>query len=284
VAGSRIYLFAHAIIGIVALAGCGEDSADPEMAGGAAAGHVHGLGVDPADDSLYIATHAGLFRAPAGETEAARVGSSEQDTMGFTVTGPGRFLGSGHPGPGEKGPPSLGLIASDDAGQSWEEVSLAGEADFHVLRYAHKRVYALNALSGKLMVSDDGGENWEERAPPPEVIDLAVDPRDPQRILASTARGLAISEDEGQSWKPAGSEIGLLAWLEPEKLYLVDARGEVSVSDDAGSSWRSMGTIGGQPAAFLATPDDELYAALPDGTIEASSDGGASWKRRASVS
>jgi photosystem II stability/assembly factor-like uncharacterized protein len=133
------------------------------------------------------------------------------------------------------------------------------------------------------MLSDDGGESWIERAPPPEVIDLAVDPQEPERILASTARGLALSEDDGQSWKPAGSEIGLLAWPEPEKLYLIDARGEVRISDDAGSSWHPRGRIGGQPAAFLATPDEELYAALPDGRIETSSDGGASWKARASV-
>jgi photosystem II stability/assembly factor-like uncharacterized protein len=271
------------IVAGLALAGCGEDSADTGMASGAPAGHVHGLGVDPADDSLYIATHAGLFRAPPDESEVSRVGSSDQDTMGFTVTGPGRFLGSGHPGPGEEGPPSLGLIESGDAGRSWEEVSLAGEADLHVLRYAHGRVYALNALTGELIVSHDGGERWDERSPPPAVIDLAVDPADPRRILASTARGLSVSEDDGQSWNHAGSGIGLLAWPEPGKLYLVDARGEVRISDDAGSSWRSRGRTGGQPAAFLATPDDELYAALADGTIKVSSDGGASWEPRASL-
>jgi hypothetical protein len=96
-----LQLVVVAVVGAVAFAGCGEDGANMEMAGGTAAGHVHGLGVDPADDSLYIATHAGLFRAPPGESEVSRVGSSNQDTMGFTVTGPGSFLGS-TPGPARR--------------------------------------------------------------------------------------------------------------------------------------------------------------------------------------
>jgi len=58
--------------------------------------HVHGLGVDPADGMLYAATHSGLFRVPE-QGRAERVANRAQDTMGFAVAGPGRFIGSGHP-------------------------------------------------------------------------------------------------------------------------------------------------------------------------------------------
>ncbi len=59
--------------------------------------HVHGLGINPSDRSLIIATHFGSFRLPAGGDVATRIGDSFQDTMGFTVAGPDNFLGSGHP-------------------------------------------------------------------------------------------------------------------------------------------------------------------------------------------
>jgi len=84
--------------------------------------HIHGLGVR--GDTLSIATHAGLWSAPAGQTKATPVGASRQDIMGFSVLGPARFIGSGHPGPGPDLPPNLGLIESRDGGKSWKSISL----------------------------------------------------------------------------------------------------------------------------------------------------------------
>ena len=110
--------------------------APPEVEPGVV--HVHGLGVDPGDGVLYAATHSGLFRIPE-QGKAARVANRVQDTMGFSIVGPGRFIGSGHPDFREDDvrPPLLGLIESDDAGETWERLSLHGEADFHALAAAH---------------------------------------------------------------------------------------------------------------------------------------------------
>ena len=80
--------------------------------------HVHGLGINPADDALFIATHTGLFRVAGDSRNAARVADRYQDTMGFSVVGPNRFLGSGHPDAREQGqPPLLGLIQSTRRGR-----------------------------------------------------------------------------------------------------------------------------------------------------------------------
>ena len=98
--------------------------------------HVHGLGINPADGALFIATHTGLWRSGLGESKSVRVGDNNQDTMGFTVIGRDRFLGSGHPDFRTDLPPLLGLIESNDGGRSWEPISLLGQADFHVLRSA----------------------------------------------------------------------------------------------------------------------------------------------------
>lgn len=270
------------VFGVVA---CGGDDvgAGEEGTAGAELGHVHGLGINPADDSLFIATHSGLFRAEPGAETAERVGDSLQDTMGFTVVGPDTFLGSGHPGPGEDGPPLLGLIRSTDAGQSWKTVSLAGEVDFHALEADHGRVYGFDSASGRLMTSGDGGETWEERQPPRGVLDIAVHPSDPERLAAASESGVQLSEDGGESWRPVGGEIGFIAWPAEDRLYLVGASGAVQVSSDLGRSWDERGSIGGQPAALIATSEKELYAALPDGTIQQSTDGGTTWTVRATA-
>jgi hypothetical protein len=243
--------------------------------------HVHGLGVNPADRALYIATHTGLYRVDQGERTAERVGDRYQDTMGFTIVGPNRFLGSGHPDvneAGEKGLPALlGLIESTDAGESWQPISLLGEADFHVLRFAGNRVYGYDASNDRLLVSADRGRSWNELERPGPLLDLAVDPSNGRRIVATAEERLFESRDGGESWTRVGEAVGLLAWPARERLYLVAAGGQVFASGDDGRRLEHRGEIGGQPAALLAESPSELYVALHDGTIKRSSDGGASW-------
>jgi hypothetical protein len=261
------------------LPACGED-AEVRVSAPEEAGHVHGLGVDPADESLFIATHSGLFRLATGAEAVERVGTSTQDTMGFTIAGPGRFLGSGHPGPDEPGPPNLGLIESRDAGLSWEPVSLAGEVDFHVLRYAHERIYGFDGYAGKLMQTDDG-TRWSSRPAPAGLIDFVPDPEDRDRLLASTETGLARIE-AGMRWQPVDGEVGLLAWPQERSLFVVDGAGGVHSSEDGGRNWGIAGEVGGQPSAMTSSGGD-LFVALTDGTIKRSSDRGASWVTVASL-
>lgn len=250
--------------------------------------HVHGLGLNPADNALYIATHTGLYRAGAGQTKAERVGELYQDTMGFSVAGPNRFIGSGHPdlrqAQRESLPPHLGLIESTDGGKTWERISLLGEADFHVLRFAGSRVYGYDATNGRIMISGDRGRTWAERRPPGPVVDIAIDPEDGSHLLLATGGtiddGLYETRDDGESWKRVGDVAGLLAWPEAERLYVVTGGGLVLRSPDGGATLQRAGDIGGQPAAFVAEAPRELYAALHDGTIKRSVDGGEAWTVR----
>jgi hypothetical protein len=238
--------------------------------------HVHGLGVNPADRALYIATHTGMWRLPPGAKKAVPIGESRQDTMGFTIAGPDHFLGSGHPDNVDD-PPLLGLIESFDRGATWKPVSLLGDADFHVLRATGARVYGYDVSRRRLLISADGGETWTERSPRTEVLDLAPDPTAPNSLVATTAAGFLASADAGRTWKRIGPEIGLLAWPSPNRLYLAAANGNVLVSRNAGGTWRRVGRLGGQPSAFVARTADELFAALHDGRIVHSRDGGRSW-------
>ena len=246
--------------------------------------HVHGLGINPADGALFIATHTGMWRVAQGAVRARRVGTSHQDTMGFTVAAPNYFLGSGHPDldeAQERGlPPHLGLIESRDAGKTWRPVSLLGEADFHVLRAAGRRIYGYDASNDRLLVSTDRGRSWREVTRPAPVLDLAVAPDAPQRVVAATEAGVFASDSGGRAWRRVSDEIGLLAWPSATELILVTGDGSVAASSDGGRRWIERGNIGGPPAALLAASPGDLYAALHDGTVKRSRDGGRTWTVR----
>ena len=288
---SRIRQVAVAAVALAAVA-CGGDGSDategttlPPAA--AQMSHIHGVGVDPADRSVVIATHSGLFRALEGEQRAARIGDRHQDTMGFSVIGPRRYLGSGHPDQRDLRagvPPLLGLILSTDGGREWRSVSLRGRADFHVLRSAGEHVYGVNSADGQFLASEDGGRTWKERTPPAAVIDLAPNAEQPEELVASTERGMHLSRDGGATWRPLAPDVGgLLARTAGGTLFVVEGEGGVLRSDDGGSSFTGAGDVGGQPAAFAAH-EDELYVALHTNEVKVSTDGGRSWTLRVAPS
>ncbi len=239
---------------------------------------VHGIGVNPADGALYIATHTGLFRSAQGESSALRVDAPEQDLMGFSVAGADRFVASGHPGPQQDLPPALGLIDSRDRGRTWRSLSLQGEADFHLLRAAGDIVYA---FSGSLMASRDGGRSWQERTSPGEIVDLAPSPEDPDRVLASTSDGLRVSDDGGRSWARGTLDPpALLAWSAGDRAFALDGNARAYSSIDGGRSWNPAGAAQGPPVAVAADRSGTVYVARQDGSVDASSDGGRTWRPR----
>ena len=289
VPAAAIVLALAGLVGLVAAIGVLVASDDEATFSGLPAAdpgpvHVHGLGVNPADGSLFIATHTGMWRVPEGARKATRVGELYQDTMGFTIAGPNYFLGSGHPDINEareKNLPSLlGLIESRDGGKTWKPISLLGEADFHVLRFAGERVYGYDSSNDRLLASRDRGRTWDELDRPGPLVDLAANPQNADQVLASTEAGLFRSNSGGRKWTGLAARVGLVAWPEGTTLYLVEGNGDISFSGDRGDSWIRRGNIGGEPAALFGRSAQELYVALHDGTIKRSADGGRSWTVR----
>lgn len=264
-----------AIATAVLAAACG--TSDAPTASEPEPGHVHALGVNPADRSLFIATHTGLFRLAPEAERAERVGDRYQDTMGFTVVGPDHFLGSGHPDLRDDLPPLLGLIESRDGGETWTSVSLLGQVDFHALRVRSPRVVGYDATSGEVLTSGDRGRTWRRRRPPEPLVDLAVDPSSADVLLAAGEHRLFVSRDAGQTWAVREQATGLLAWPQEARLYLVDGNGRVWFSPDGGRRWQGRGEIGGRPSALVAHGEGLLYAATHAGQIKQSTDGGATW-------
>lgn len=260
---------------VVVLAGCaGPGGSSENTAAGPVFAHVHGLGVDPADGAVYVASHDGLFRSgPAGLIPA---GAAGRDLMGFTIAGPGTFLSSGHPAPGDDLPQPLGLVESRDGGVSWSPLSLTGEVDFHALEAVSGTVFGYDATNGLLRASVDGGRSWEDRAAL-EALDITANPAGPDRVLATAAGGVAASTDGGRTFTaPTGPQLAYLAWGPDGKVYGLDLDGAVFTSSDRGSTWQRVGAgPGGRPQAVSAV-DGALLAATTNGVFR-SEDGGVTF-------
>jgi hypothetical protein len=266
-----------------ALAACGDEPRDTRPVDVEDPGivHVHGLGRNPADGSLMIATHTGLFRAAAEGDQPTRVAGRYQDTMGFTVVGPDHFLGSGHPGSVRDDPPFLGLIESRDAGNSWRPISLRGDVDFHVLEALGEIVYGFGSdfetREARFLRSDDGGRSWRRLSPPEALTGLAIDPRDPRHIVALGEQRGYVSRDGGSRWRPLPIPGGLGTWTPELGLVTVDFGGVIRGADEPSGEWKELGSLGGDPAAFEGVRD-ELLAATHDGRVLSSRDGGKDWQ------
>ncbi|MCX5275337.1 MULTISPECIES: F510_1955 family glycosylhydrolase [Streptomyces] len=246
-----------------------------------AVSHIHGLGIDPADQRLYVATHDGIF-TPAQDGTALLIGDSKDDFMGFTVAKAGTFLASGHPAPGSGGPGNKGLIESTDSGKTWKTRSLAGEVDFHSLDYAHDTIYGYDSTNGLLRVSKDGTA-WDDRARL-KALDIAVSPADPDTVLATTADGIAKSTDGGRTFAAGRQPVmAFISWAAPDALYGIDASGGLHRSADGGTTWQALAPVpGGAPQALTAVDAQLLLAATQDGVYE-SRDGGKTFTKQLAV-
>ncbi|MBE3013482.1 exo-alpha-sialidase [Microbispora sp. NEAU-D428] len=240
-------------------------------------GHIHGLGVDPADGTIYVAGHFGLFQVRATDS-AVRVADRVQDYMGFTVVGPNTFLASGHPSLADDAagaPARLGLIRTTDAGRTWTTVSEVGTADFHALQPTGASLYAYDSQCGRIRSSTDNGATWTDGAQL-QVADLAGSADQPDRLYATTPEGPLVSEDGGKTFTTlVGSPTFTFLDALGEGLVIGIATDEtVRVSQDDGKTWKTQGTVPGPAVAFATSDGRRLLVATEDGTVYQSKDSG----------
>ena len=98
---------------------------------------------------------------------------------------------------------------SADAGETWQTLSLTGEADVHVLHAAHGNVYGWDSGSGRsspdgaVQHSSDGGATWALRGDvngEPEALAVGVDDGSEGSHVAVAGQGiLACSEGRATS-------------------------------------------------------------------------------------
>lgn len=276
------------------LAGCGSDD------GSAAPASTANAVVDPDGDlpiimeldqapgapagELMLSTNRGLFKIADGKAtpmqarvETPKGSSGIGKLMAFTADGDD-LVGSGHPDD-EALPVEIGVLRSTDGGRSWTSVSRLGDADLHMFVARHDRIYAWDAVLGAVLVSEDGGKTFTEGVTPPgQVLDLAVDPKDPDRLVIAGENAIFRSEDGGETWRPLTSAIdSRLVWPESGPLLRADGDGSVHRSTD-GTRFESVGSVEAQPQDFHAAQDGTVRLALADGSIWRTPDAGATWE------
>jgi hypothetical protein len=280
----------------LAFAGCGDSGAEaPQQADrsdrlvdlSAKPPLVNGLDVDPKTGDYLLTTNKGFFRIDPKTDEVTPVkgtvsSGGVESTVGtflfVHVEADGTMIGSGHPDQNTL-PQYLGFIESKDGGKTWTVLSRLGEADLHKIIDAHDRLYAWDAVLSALLISTDRGKTFKENFTPRGlIIDFAVDPENPDVIVASNDSQLFHTEDAGAAWRPVlGGEGIRLAWTDADKLYRADKDGRFYVSADGGESFKEVGQLEGEPYKIHPLGPQELLVALSDGTIVKTSDGGKSW-------
>lgn len=269
---------------VITLTGCtAADAPEESAAASPGFGHVHALDFDPKTGATYASTHNGIWVLPtsrmprtypggsAGPGTATVIANRAQDTMGFTVARPGVLLGSGHPDPAEQPeltPPNIGLISSSDGAETWTTISLRGETDFHDIETVELpdgqlRVYGYDATEGALKVSDDTGKTWTSAANL-QARDFASDPANPDRIYATTAEGLMVSEDQGRSFAVMSSAppLFLLTVTDAGDIIGIDVNG--TIQRFHGNTWTENGTTVGVPEAFAYVGGDAPWILIAD--------------------
>jgi hypothetical protein len=151
----------------------------------------------------------------------------------------------------------LGVVISEDEGETWEPISLHGQVDFHVfeVNVADSSVmYGVNSHGSHagLYQSQDGGYEWDklESSGLPEdlyaIYALVSDPADPQHVLAGTGNGILESQDGGETWRVQSDQQSFISAQvvpqQPEKLiaYVLGQNEGLMISEDFGETWTSL--------------------------------------------
>jgi len=216
--------------------------------------HVHAVAIAPQSDTILVATHTGVYTVDEAGEATGPLGGHDFDAMGFATAGEAWFA-SGHPGPSTPaalGSPNLGIIRSDDDGQTWHPVAFTGVEDFHVLEAGRDGIlYGVGSTSAAVRTSSDLSVTWDDSG---EVDAADLAPAADGRLYAATPDGVYVRADSGASF---------VALAGAPRLYLLDALPDstlIGVDTDAvlwrslaNGQWESVETVQGTVQALTTT-------------------------------
>ncbi|MDO8384428.1 hypothetical protein [Microbacterium sp.] len=259
-------------------AGSDEPSSAPPVA------HIHDVAFAP-DGAVLVGAHTGAYRIDLTTDEVSLVGDTVFDAMGLTVQGES-ILASGHPAPDNQedsfAPPNIGLVRHTETG--WEQVSLAGVTDFHMLATtpaAPDFLLGLPSDRAALAASVDGGQTWADVAAL-TARDISIDPTNPDVVTATTPEGLMVSRDAGSSFAPVGNApmLVVIAADPTQEEGIIGAGADGTIwtgTTKPGAVWKTAGHATGIPAAISVSPDGTA-AIADDSGVRITTDAGNTWR------
>jgi photosystem II stability/assembly factor-like uncharacterized protein len=242
----------------------------------------HSLLVAPGDaNRVWLGSHVGLHESSDGGRSWTEAGLSGQDAMNLARTpgGSETVWAAGHDVLAKstdgaetwsdvrpEGLPSLdvhafasdprsektlwaavageGLFRSTDGGQSFSVVSREVGPGVMALGVAPNGRVLAGDMNQGLLSSTDGGATWTQVLPE-GLMGLAINPRTPSRVLATSQSGVWLSTDGGTTWRvvqPMGQGAGPVAWAPsaPKTAFAVGFDRMLYKTTDAGASWRPV--------------------------------------------
>lgn len=166
--------------------------------------HIHSVATDGRD--VFLATHHGLY---VYQDNKWKLRGDDFDVMGLSFDN-GIFYASGHPGSQQDLPDPVGVLTSEDSGNTWVPQSLTGEVDFHLLEVVDKNLIGAAASHNAVMSSADGGMTWKT-LPTPNFTDMSLNPLKSAELLMADGKGLRLSKDFGSSFVSVTGPSGVNA-------------------------------------------------------------------------
>ncbi|WP_010204904.1 hypothetical protein [Salinibacterium sp. PAMC 21357] len=244
--------------------------------------HIHDIAFS-SNGGLLIGSHDGVYTVDLDSGGTTLVGDVAFDAMGLAAQGETIFV-SGHPGadsPDSFATPHLGLVKHDsEAG--WEQVSLAGTTDFHNLSTTPADpdfIVGLPSDRPVLLRSTDGGRTFAE-ASELSARDVSIDSDDANVLAATTADGLMVSRDGGETFSPLAGPTLVVISPDPTReggIVGIAPDGELWIGSTApDAEWTSAGMIEGGAAAIVVNNDGAI-AVAGESSIAITRDGGRTW-------
>jgi photosystem II stability/assembly factor-like uncharacterized protein len=270
---------------------------------------VRALAVHPQQPSrLYLGTDRGCYRSADGGDSWEHLESPMDRTQIWSLAIDPRALETLF-----AGVCPAALYRSRDGGGSWErlpvEMPERCEGTLIVPRVTcividpqdPRRVYAGVEIGG-VRRSRDGGDSWETLTAglsSQDIHGLAISPRAPRTLIATTNNDVNRSRDDGETWEPL--QVGrTFPWpycraaapapADPDLVYVGAGNGPpgnqggLFRTRDRGDTWEALSL----PVApnstiwnlgFNAADPSRLYAGSINGQLYRSLDGGARWEK-----